>query len=156
MRSFAEQMLHLLAQRHQPDAMAGSINVDGGEALATYLGWAIPWGTPVSLVWQSWGHSDSSPVAGELDLRHPAESYQGRQALAWFEHYVRGTGPAPELIVPAASGREPSAGEGCGRKGHGRGRRAASPGALVHRGAFGPPQWQRRASCSARAWARCR
>jgi putative CocE/NonD family hydrolase len=51
--------------------------------------------TPVSLVWQSWGHSDSSPVAGELDLRHPADSYQGRQALAWFDHYVRGTGPAP-------------------------------------------------------------
>jgi ABC-2 type transport system ATP-binding protein len=51
----------------------------------------------VSLVWQSWGHSDSSPVTGELDMRNPADSYQGRQALAWFEHYVRGTGPAPEL-----------------------------------------------------------
>ena len=53
--------------------------------------------TPVKLVWQSWGHSDSSPEEGELDLRNPENSYQGRQALAWFEHYVRGTGPAPVL-----------------------------------------------------------
>jgi ABC-2 type transport system ATP-binding protein len=66
------------------------------ESVATYTALEQQ-GTPVSLVWQSWGHSDSSPVAGELDMRHPADSYQGRQALAWFEHYVRGTGPAPAL-----------------------------------------------------------
>ena len=66
------------------------------ESVATYASLKAQ-GTPVSLVWQSWGHSDSTPVAGELDMRHPADSYQGRQAIAWFEHYVRGTGPAPEL-----------------------------------------------------------
>ena len=66
------------------------------ESVATYTSLRAQ-GTPVSLVWQSWGHSNSSPVEGELDMRHPAESLQGRQALAWFEHYVRGTGPAPEL-----------------------------------------------------------
>jgi putative CocE/NonD family hydrolase len=64
------------------------------ESVATYTALEKQ-GTPVSLVWQSWGHSDSSPVAGELDLRHPADSYQGRQALAWFDHYVRGKGPQP-------------------------------------------------------------
>ena len=66
------------------------------ESVATYTSLRAQ-GTPVSLVWQSWGHSDSTPVEGELDLRHPADSYQGRQALAWVEHYVRGTGPAPAL-----------------------------------------------------------
>lgn len=66
------------------------------ESVATYTALKEQ-GTPVSLVWQSWGHSKSSPAPGELDLRHPEASYQGRQALAWFEHYVRGTGPAPEL-----------------------------------------------------------
>jgi ABC-2 type transport system ATP-binding protein len=66
------------------------------ESVATYTSLRAQ-GTPVSLVWQSWGHSDSAPVEGELDMRHPADSYQGRQALAWFEHYVRGTGPAPSL-----------------------------------------------------------
>jgi putative CocE/NonD family hydrolase len=66
------------------------------ESVATYTSLKAQ-KTPVALVWQSWGHSESSPVAGELDMRHPAESYQGRQALAWFEHYVRGTGPAPDL-----------------------------------------------------------
>ena len=65
------------------------------ESVATFTALEAQ-GTPVSLVWQSWGHSDSSPVEGELDMRHPAESYQGRQVLAWFEHYVRGTGPAPD------------------------------------------------------------
>ena len=64
------------------------------ESVATYTALKEQ-GTPVSLVWQSWGHSDSSPVSGELDMRHPAESYQGRQALAWFDHYVRGEGEAP-------------------------------------------------------------
>lgn len=64
------------------------------ESVATYTALKKQ-GTPVSLVWQSWGHSNSEPVDGELDMRRPAESYQGRQALAWFEHYVRGTGPAP-------------------------------------------------------------
>jgi ABC-2 type transport system ATP-binding protein len=64
------------------------------ESVATYTALKAQ-GTPVSLVWQSWGHSDSSPVEGELDMRHLADSYQGRQALAWFERYVRGTGPAP-------------------------------------------------------------
>ncbi|MGI9017353.1 MAG: MBL fold metallo-hydrolase [Euzebya sp.] len=34
------------AQRH----LAGSVNVDVDGAVATYLGWAIPWGTPISLV----------------------------------------------------------------------------------------------------------
>jgi putative CocE/NonD family hydrolase len=66
------------------------------ESVATYTSLKDQ-GTPVSLVWQSWGHSNSTPVPGELDQRHPADSYQGAQALAWFEHYVRGTGEAPAL-----------------------------------------------------------
>ena len=64
------------------------------ESVATYTALKKQ-GTPVSLVWQSWGHSDSSPVPGELDLRNPENSYQGRQALAWFDYYVRGEGEAP-------------------------------------------------------------
>lgn len=64
------------------------------ESVATYTALKRQ-GTPVSLVWQSWGHSNSTPVAGELDMRNPAESYQGRMALAWFDYYVRGTGTAP-------------------------------------------------------------
>jgi hypothetical protein len=66
------------------------------ESVATYRALKRQ-GTPVSLTWQSWGHSDSSPEAGELDLRHPERSYQGRRALAWFDFYVRGTGPRPPL-----------------------------------------------------------
>jgi ABC-2 type transport system ATP-binding protein len=66
------------------------------ESVATYTALERQ-GTPVKLVWQSWGHSDSSPEPGELDLRQPEQSYQGRMALAWFEHYVRGVGPAPAL-----------------------------------------------------------
>lgn len=65
------------------------------ESVATYTALREQ-GTPVSLVWQSWGHSNLGPQPGELDMRHPAESYQGRQALTWFDHYVRGQGEAPE------------------------------------------------------------
>ena len=64
------------------------------ESVATYTALKRQ-GTPVSLIWQSWGHSDSSPQPGELDERHPAQSLEGRAALAWFEHYVRGLGTAP-------------------------------------------------------------
>ena len=52
-------------------------------------------GTPVSLIWQSWGHSDLDPLPGEWDERHPAASYEGRKVLGWLDAYVRGTAPKP-------------------------------------------------------------
>jgi ABC-2 type transport system ATP-binding protein len=64
------------------------------ESAATYTALRKQ-GTPVALDWQSWGHSHSTPVPGELDERHPADSYQGRQALDWLNYYVRGIGTAP-------------------------------------------------------------
>ena len=64
------------------------------ESVATYTALRRQ-GTPVSLVWQSWGHSNSTPKPGELDMRHPARSLQGKAALAWFDHYVRDRGPKP-------------------------------------------------------------
>jgi putative CocE/NonD family hydrolase len=66
------------------------------ESVATYRALKRQ-GTPVALDWQSWGHSDSTPQPGELDMRHPEQSYQGRQALAWFDYYVRGRGTQPPL-----------------------------------------------------------
>jgi ABC-2 type transport system ATP-binding protein len=57
-------------------------------------------GTPVALEWQSWGHSHSAPVPGELDQRHPGASYQGQQVLAWFAHYLKGASSQP---VPSFS-----------------------------------------------------
>ncbi|MCW2682224.1 MAG: peptidase [Blastococcus sp.] len=64
------------------------------ESVATYTRLKAQ-GTPVSLQWQSWGHSDSSPVPGELDERHLERTVQGRSILAWFDHYVRDRGRAP-------------------------------------------------------------
>jgi ABC-2 type transport system ATP-binding protein len=66
------------------------------ESVATYTTLKKQ-GTPVALQWQSWGHSNSTPVPGELDQRHPASSYQGRLAIQWFDHYLQGKGPAPKL-----------------------------------------------------------
>jgi ABC-2 type transport system ATP-binding protein len=66
------------------------------ESVATYQELKAQ-GTPVAMAWQSWGHSNSTPAAGELDQRHPASSYEGRQLIAWFDHYVKGTGPQPPL-----------------------------------------------------------
>lgn len=66
------------------------------EAVATYRSLQAQ-KTPVKMVWQSWGHSGSSPVAGELDFGAPSlrDSYLGRRFLDWMNHYVRGQSTAP-------------------------------------------------------------
>ena len=65
------------------------------ESVATYQSLRKQ-GTPAKLLWQSWGHSNSTPAPGELDLAHPQDSYEGRVVLAWFGHYLKGVGPAPK------------------------------------------------------------
>lgn len=56
-------------------------------------------GTEVKMIWQSWGHSDSSPAPGELDLANPNPStqYETGRISNWFERYLKGravsTGP---------------------------------------------------------------
>ena len=67
------------------------------EAVATYRGLRAQ-GTPVKMVWQSWGHSGGGdPAPGELDLAQPENSYQGQRVIAWFERYLQdrkvSTGP---------------------------------------------------------------
>ena len=69
------------------------------EAAATYHALRSQ-GTPVKMVWQSWGHSDSTPAPGELDLDHlkPKKQYETGRIFNWFSHYLKGrkhvsTGP---------------------------------------------------------------
>jgi ABC-2 type transport system ATP-binding protein len=66
------------------------------EATATYRSLRAQ-GTPVRMIWQSWGHSDSSPQPGELDLGADSirDTYLGRRFLAWMDHWVRGDDTAP-------------------------------------------------------------
>ncbi|WP_167759010.1 CocE/NonD family hydrolase [Blastococcus sp. TF02A-35] len=64
------------------------------ESVATYTALKAQ-GTDVSLVWQSFGHSDGTPAPGEMDLSNPESTHLGRQALAWLDHYVRGVGEEP-------------------------------------------------------------
>jgi ABC-2 type transport system ATP-binding protein len=66
------------------------------EAVATYRGLRAQ-GTPVRMVWQSWGHSGSTPAPGELDLDAPSldDTYLGRRFHAWMDHYVAGDRSAP-------------------------------------------------------------
>ena len=94
------------------------------------------------MVWQSWGHSDSTPhrvsstSAGSL-----RDSYLGRRFLDWMDHHVRGDesasqGPAFAYFrdwvrydtSPAAAGtaveRRPPSGSGSARR---RRRRCSSP-----------------------------
>jgi ABC-2 type transport system ATP-binding protein len=66
------------------------------ESVATYRALRRQ-GTPVKLMWQSWGHSDSTPAPGELDWSAPERSVQGRAILGWFDHHLAGRGPAPAL-----------------------------------------------------------
>ncbi|WP_435851088.1 CocE/NonD family hydrolase [Streptomyces tibetensis] len=73
------------------------------EATATYRALKAG-GTPVKMIWQSWGHSGGltgPAAAGELDLTkgNLETSYVGRRVLAWFDRHLRkrphiDTGPA--------------------------------------------------------------
>jgi ABC-2 type transport system ATP-binding protein len=67
------------------------------EAVATYDALRAQ-GTPVRMVWQSWGHSGGTPAPGELDLtgaRDLETTYLGRRFLAWFDHWLKGEKSAP-------------------------------------------------------------
>ncbi|MDX6728195.1 MAG: hypothetical protein QOK49_3000 [Baekduia sp.] len=75
------------------------------ESIATYRSLRAQ-GTPVKLVWQSWGHSGSTPAPGELgdgpDGYSPVDAAgnptaEGRVVEQWFDHYLRGASSAPAL-----------------------------------------------------------
>jgi putative CocE/NonD family hydrolase len=72
------------------------------EAVATYDALRAQ-RTPVKMVWQSWGHSHLSSVPGELGNglgilnANGTMSVEGQMILDWFNHYVKGVGPAPAL-----------------------------------------------------------
>lgn len=69
------------------------------EAAATYQALKKQ-GTPVQMIWQSWGHSNSTPAPGEYSSSSPdpATQYETQRVAAWFDHYLKGssvgTGPA--------------------------------------------------------------
>src|SRR4051812_10630422 len=67
------------------------------EAAATYAALKAQ-GTPVKMIWQSWGHSVAPNVPGEYSSDTDALStYEGQRFFAWFDHYLKGaaigTGP---------------------------------------------------------------
>jgi ABC-2 type transport system ATP-binding protein len=66
------------------------------EAAATYRALRSQ-GTPTRMVWQSWGHSDSTPEPGELDFGAGSlrDSFLGNRFLDWMNHYVKGSSAAP-------------------------------------------------------------
>ena len=66
------------------------------EAVATFRSLRAQ-GTPTRMIWQSWGHSDSTPAPGELEYgaKSLRDSYEGRRFLNWMDHYVKGDTSAP-------------------------------------------------------------
>jgi ABC-2 type transport system ATP-binding protein len=75
------------------------------EAVATYQGLKAR-GVPVSMAWQSWGHSggmngNSGAAPGELDLsgKHIEDTYLGLRIKNWFDHYLKD-------VTSAATGPE--------------------------------------------------
>ncbi|HET7388646.1 MAG TPA: CocE/NonD family hydrolase [Nocardioidaceae bacterium] len=66
------------------------------EAVATFRALRKQ-GTPVRMIWQSWGHSHSTPAPGELDFgaKSLRASFEGRRFLSWMDHYVKGDSSAP-------------------------------------------------------------
>ena len=65
------------------------------EAVATYRALKAQ-GTTVKMIWQSWGHSQSTPAPGELDMTgtNLAGTYEGSRIIGWFAHYLSNDGTA--------------------------------------------------------------
>jgi ABC-2 type transport system ATP-binding protein len=63
------------------------------ESIATFKALRAQ-GTPVKLIWQSWGPSNGTPAPGEIDLGalDPSTQYQTARVLAWFERYLKNRG----------------------------------------------------------------
>src|SRR4051812_23002982 len=69
------------------------------ESIATYRSLKAA-RVPVKMIWQSWGHSGGSGGApGEFDTKDPANQYETRTFLQWFDHYLAGVSPKPQLDV---------------------------------------------------------
>jgi predicted acyl esterase len=75
------------------------------EATATYEALREQ-GTPVKMIWQSWGHSHSTPAPGELGDGSGGYSfydsaghitYEGQTVQEWFAHYLKGSPATPSL-----------------------------------------------------------
>jgi ABC-2 type transport system ATP-binding protein len=64
------------------------------EAAATYQALRAQ-GTPVKMIWQSWGHSGLTPAPGEIDLNNPdaATQYETARVQSWFDAYLKGGAP---------------------------------------------------------------
>jgi hypothetical protein len=60
------------------------------ESVATYQALKAQ-GTPVKMMWQSWGHSGLTPAPGELDLTNPdpATQYEAARVASWFGQYLK-------------------------------------------------------------------
>jgi fermentation-respiration switch protein FrsA (DUF1100 family) len=60
------------------------------ESAATYQALKAQ-GTPVKMMWQSWGHSGLTPAPGELDLTNPdpATQYEAARIASWFGQYLK-------------------------------------------------------------------
>src|SRR3954453_10032100 len=67
------------------------------EAIATYRALKAQ-NTPVKMIWRYGGHSgDSAP--GEFEQKEPANEYETRTYLQWFDHYLGDAKPKPKLDV---------------------------------------------------------
>jgi hypothetical protein len=75
------------------------------EAVATYDALRRQ-GTPVKMLWRSAGHSGGGLGAQENSAGTPEIAYESRQALEWFDFWLRGIGepPGARLPVPARLG----------------------------------------------------
>ena len=67
------------------------------ESVATYEALKAR-GIPTKLMWESWGHSGGDAEgSGELDFEHPDTTYQTREFMRWFDHYLGGAPEKPSL-----------------------------------------------------------
>jgi hydroxyacylglutathione hydrolase len=86
-----EWVVDLRPRRHfAAGHVPGAVNVEGGGAVATYVGWVVPWGVAISLV----GPDETTLFATQMAL--------GRIGIEAVARHVAGVGWPVNGIVPTA------------------------------------------------------
>ncbi len=66
--------------------VAGTVNIEAGDSLATYLGWVVPWGAPITLL----GETDDEVGEAQRDIARIGIDRPAGAASGGLEVYGRG------------------------------------------------------------------
>jgi glyoxylase-like metal-dependent hydrolase (beta-lactamase superfamily II)/rhodanese-related sulfurtransferase len=88
--------------------LRGALGFEAGDSLATYLGWLVPWGSPLTLI----GDSPAQVAAARRDLARIGVERLAAQATGTPARWAAGEPLASYPVVPFAALRDRDPGDG--------------------------------------------